>query len=152
MRHDYSLIVGNIGEILRTCNGFDAMREYRRAIADSRAPHGRASCEPVTLMRDGEPWREYEPVTLHPGIVRTKATRIFWDAAKRMSDAGITVDTDSAYSTVSIDAPGQESIFMQGDEADSFIEECRKLWNRYPSLPMDVAELATAEPYTDLWS
>lgn len=79
-------------------------------------------------------------------------TRIFWQAAQRMRDAGITVDTDSAYSTVSIDAPGQESIFMQGDEADSFIEECRKLWNRYPSLPMDVAELASAEPYTDLWS
>lgn len=79
-------------------------------------------------------------------------TRIFWDAAKRMSDAGITVDTDSGYSTVSIDAPGEESIFMQGDEADSFIEDCRKLWTRYPSLPMDVVELAMAEPYTDLWS
>ena len=79
-------------------------------------------------------------------------TRVFWDAAKRMSDAGITVDTDSGYSTVSIDAPGEESIFMQGDEADSFIEECRKLWNRYPSLPMSIAELALAEPYTDLWS
>ena len=79
-------------------------------------------------------------------------TRIFWQAAQRMRDAGITVDTDSAYSTVSIDAPGQESIFMQGDEADSFIEECRKLWTRYPSLPMVVAELALVEPYTDLWS
>ena len=79
-------------------------------------------------------------------------TRIFWQAAKRMKDAGITVETDSAYSTVSIDAPGQESIFMQGDDADSFIEGCRKLWNRYPSLPMDVAELVIAEPYIDLWS
>ena len=81
-----------------------------------------------------------------------KRTRIFWDAAQRMRDAGITVDTDSSYSTVSIDAPGEESIFMQGDDADSFIEECRKLWTRYPSLPMDVAELAIAEPYADLWS
>ncbi len=81
-----------------------------------------------------------------------KRTRIFWDAAQRMRDAGITVDTDSGYSTVSIDAPGQESIFMQGEDADTFIEECRKLWNRYPSLPMDVCELALAEPYTDLWS
>ena len=79
-------------------------------------------------------------------------TRIFWQAAQRMRDAGITVDTDSGYSTVSIDAPGEESIFMQGDDADSFIDECRKLWTRYPSLPMDVAELARAEPYTDLWS
>ena len=82
----------------------------------------------------------------------TKATRIFWQAAQRMRNAGITVDTDSSYSTVSIDAPGQESIFMQGDDADAFIAECRKLWNRYPSLPMDVCELALAEPYTDLWS
>jgi hypothetical protein len=81
-----------------------------------------------------------------------KRTRIFWDAATRMRDAGITVDTDSSYSTVSIDASGEESIFMQGDEADAFIEECRKLWNRYPSLPMDVAELAIAEPFTELWS
>ena len=79
-------------------------------------------------------------------------TRIFWQAAQRMRDAGITVDTDSGYSTVLIDAPGEESIFMQGDDADSFIDECRKLWTRYPSLPMDVAELAIAEPYTDLWS
>ena len=79
-------------------------------------------------------------------------TRIFWEVAQRMRDAGITVDTDSVYSTVSIDAPGEESIFMQGDDADSFIGECRKLWNRYPSLPMDVAELVIAEPYIDLWS
>ena len=80
-----------------------------------------------------------------------KRTRIFWDAAQRMRDAGITVDCDSAYSTVSIDAPGEDSIFMQGDDADAFIAECEKLWNRYPSLSMDVCELALAEPYTVLW-
>ena len=79
-------------------------------------------------------------------------TRVFWQASQRMRDAGITVDTDSAYSTVAIDCPGEETIFMQGDDADSFIDECRKLWTRYPSLPMDVAELAIAEPFTDLWS
>ena len=89
---------------------------------------------------------------LYPDRKRTRATRFLWGAAQRMHDAGITVDTDSSYSTVSIDAPGQESIFMQGEDADAFIAECRKLWNRYPSLPMDVCELATAEPYTDLWS
>ena len=89
---------------------------------------------------------------LHPDRKRTRATRIFWDAAQRMRDAGITVDTDSGYSTVSIDAPGEDSIFMQGDDASAFIAECEKLWNHYPSLPMDVCELALAEPYTDLWS
>ena len=89
---------------------------------------------------------------LYPDRKRTRATRIFWDAAQRMRDAGVTVDTDSWSRTVSIDAPRQESIFMQGDDADAFIAECRKLWNRYPSLFMDVCELALAEPYTDLWS
>ena len=89
---------------------------------------------------------------LYPDRKRTRATRIFWDAAQRMRDAGVTVDTDSGYSTVSIDAPRQESIFMQGDDADAFIAECRKLWNRYPSLPMDVCELALAEPHSVLWS
>lgn len=82
----------------------------------------------------------------------TKATRFFWEAANRCKSSGVTVDTDSAYSTVSIDAPGEESIFMQGDDADSFISECEKLWKRYPSLPMDICELALAEPYTELWS
>ena len=89
---------------------------------------------------------------LHPDRKRTRATWFLWGAAQRMHDAGITVDTDSSYSTVSIDAPGQESIFMQGDDAAAFIAECRKLWNRYPSLPMDVCELALAEPYSVLWS
>jgi hypothetical protein len=90
-------------------------------------------------------------VKLHPDRKRTRATRIIWQIADSAHAAGITVDTDPAYSTVSIDAAGEESLFMQGDEADAFIAECRKLWNRYPSLPMDVAELATAESYTELW-
>ena len=89
---------------------------------------------------------------LYPDRRRTRATRVIWQIADSAHAAGITVDTDSWNRTVSIDAPGQESIFMQGDDADTFIAECRKLWNRYPSLPIDVCELALAEPYTDLWS
>ena len=84
---------------------------------------------------------------------RTRATRFIWQAYDRMRAGGVEVETDSAYSTVAITSPDYlDEIFMQGDEADSFIAECRKLWIRYPSLPMDVAELALAEPYTDLWS
>ena len=82
---------------------------------------------------------------------RTRATRFIWQAYDRMKAAGIDVDCDSAYQTVCISAPGVDDIFMQGDEADSFIEECRKMWTRYPSLPMDVCEMALAEAYTDLW-
>ena len=83
---------------------------------------------------------------------RTRATRFIWQAYDRMKAAGINVDCASAYQTVCISAPGVDDIFMQGDEADSFIEECRKMWTRYPSLPKYVCEMALAEPYTDLWN
>ena len=82
----------------------------------------------------------------------TRATRILWDIATRAREAGISVDCDSAYSTVCISAPGEEDIFMQGDEADQFLSEVDALCKRYPSLPRDIAELAIAEPYSVLWS
>lgn len=82
----------------------------------------------------------------------TRATRIIWQIARSAQRSGMTVDCDSAYSTVSIDAPGEDSIFMQGDEADQFLSEVDALCKRYPSLPRDIAELALAEPYSVLWS
>ena len=82
----------------------------------------------------------------------TRATKYIVAAARRCTDSGVTVDCDSTYSTVAIDAPGEETIFMQGDEADTFIAERDALTSKYRSLPDYVAELALAEPYTDLWS
>lgn len=83
---------------------------------------------------------------------RTRATRHIWQACDRMKAAGIDVDTDSAFSTVCISAPGEDDIFMQGDDADQFINEARAMWKRYRSLPMGVCEMALAERYTELWS
>ena len=83
---------------------------------------------------------------------RTRATRFIWQAYDRMKAAGIDVDCDSGFSTVAISAPGEDDIFMQGDDADQFISESRAMWKRYPSLPMSVCVMALAEPYTDLWS
>ena len=72
-------------------------------------------------------------------------------AAKRA--AGVSVDCDSAYSTVCISCPGFEDIFMQGDEADQFIAEVESLGNRCRQLNPSVIELALAEPYADtLWN
>jgi hypothetical protein len=82
----------------------------------------------------------------------TKATRYIVESAQRCINGNVTVDVDSSYQTVSIDAPGEESIFMQGDEAQDFIDQRDALTKRYPSLSDYVAELALAEPYTDLWS
>ena len=79
----------------------------------------------------------------------TKATRYIREAAQRCINDGITVDCDSAYSTVAIDAPGCEGCFMQGEKAEAFIAERDALTKRYPSLDDYTAELALAEPYAE---
>ena len=83
---------------------------------------------------------------------RTRVTRHIWQAYDRMRAAGIDVVCESAYPTVAISKAGEDDIFMQGDDADSFISEAQAMWHRYPSLPDYVCEMALAEPYTDLWS
>ena len=71
-------------------------------------------------------------------------------AAKRMN--GVSVDCDSSFSTVAITSPGFDEIFLQGDDADNFIDQCRAMSERCQCLNFDVIELAMAEPYTDLWN
>lgn len=79
----------------------------------------------------------------------TRATRFIHQAADRARADGVTVDCDSSYSTVAIDAPGQDGAFMQGDEADEFMAEVDALCKRYPSLDRDTAELACAAPIAE---
>ena len=67
---------------------------------------------------------------------------------EEVENSGITVQADNAYSTVSIEADGSEGIFLQGHEADAFIEEAKALYNNEAlDLNMDEALLATAYPY-----
>lgn len=77
----------------------------------------------------------------------TKATKFILEAATRCRDGGVSVDIDSAYSTVAIDSPGDDGIFMQGDDAESFIKDVAALCKRYRSLDEDTAALALAESY-----
>ena len=56
---NYLLIVGNIGTVYRGTNGFEAMKQYGQYVALSKAPHGRASGENVTLFCDDEIKREF---------------------------------------------------------------------------------------------
>ena len=79
----------------------------------------------------------------------TRATKYIHEAAKRVRDGGITVDYDSAFETVAIDAPDQEGVFMQGHEAADFINEVEALCRRFPSLDSDTAALALAEPIAE---
>lgn len=79
----------------------------------------------------------------------TRATKFIREAADYCRAGGVTVDIDSPFSTVAIDAPSEDGIFMQGDEAESFINEVRALCKRYPSLDEDTAALALAKPYAE---
>ena len=76
----------------------------------------------------------------------TKATKYIHQAAKRFRDSGATIDWDSAFSTVSIECDGEEGIFMQGEDADNFIDEVKAMTHRYPSLDEYTASCALAEP------
>ena len=82
----------------------------------------------------------------------TRSTKHICAAAQRCINSRVTVDCDSSYSTVEIDAPGEDTIFMQGVEADEFIRVRDAMCKRYPSLEFYVAELALAEPYAEcIW-
>jgi len=66
----YQVVVGNIGHVLDSDNGREAMRTYREYIRQSKAEYGRASGEPVTLFADGEIRAEYFAPKYPPSKVR----------------------------------------------------------------------------------
>jgi hypothetical protein len=57
----YEIIVGKVGTIYQGTSKRNASREYREACAIVHLP-GRARGEQVTMLCDGEPVREYQPV------------------------------------------------------------------------------------------
>lgn len=60
----YQVIVGNVGTVYDGDNVAVAIYRYAAYKDASRDGIGRSASEPVTLMRDGEIWREYVPETL----------------------------------------------------------------------------------------
>lgn len=71
-------------------------------------------------------------------------------AAGRMAD--VTVNIDNHLGTVCISTPGQEDIFMQGDDAEQFIAAVDEMYDEAGDVTEDQCALCLAEPYTDLWS
>lgn len=58
----YQVVVGNVGHVCDTDQGFNAWTEYRQWVRASKENKGtRAYGEPVTLFRDGEIHAEYYP-------------------------------------------------------------------------------------------
>ena len=56
----YEVIVGNIGTVHQGHNRKEAEKVFTFYVKDSKTGLGRSGGEAVTLMRDGEPIREYE--------------------------------------------------------------------------------------------
>jgi hypothetical protein len=55
----YTVLVGNIGQVLDTADHDQAVASYEEYILDSINNYGRAAGESVTLLKDGKPIREY---------------------------------------------------------------------------------------------
>ena len=80
----------------------------------------------------------------------TKATKYIHEAAQYVIDSQFTVTMHSALSWVNISsADPAESIFLQGQEADEYIDEVNVLCKRYPSLNLYTAMYSLAKPYID---
>lgn len=60
MKTTYAVTVGNIGTVYEGKNSREAAETFDEYRAQSQDNYGRAAGEPVTLWKDGEPWREYE--------------------------------------------------------------------------------------------
>jgi hypothetical protein len=57
----------------------------------------------------------------------------------------VAIDVDTAYSTVAIG----DDIFLQGDEAVSFIDEAQALWEKAGDVGIDEVYAHLAKPYLD---
>tara|TARA_R110000744_G_C19182589_1_gene542896 strand:- start:11 stop:229 length:219 start_codon:yes stop_codon:yes gene_type:complete len=60
MRNKYQVIVGNIGTVYDGNNKDEAEADYTKYVKDSCMEYGRASLEPVIMLKDDEPLFEYE--------------------------------------------------------------------------------------------
>ena len=56
----WQVFVGNVGTVYDGENLTVALRIYQDSRWRSKENIGRMAGEPVTVMRDGEPWAEYE--------------------------------------------------------------------------------------------
>ena len=76
---------------------------------------------------------------------------IIRQTARMASVAGVTVKVDRRMPWVTISTHGQEDIFLEGHEAELFVEACDKLWDKGRTVTMDECYLCEAEQYTILW-
>ena len=63
--------------------------------------------------------------------------------------SGVTVTVESRYPTVAIEGDGVD-VFMQGEEAEAFLDDADQTWRKVGTLGLDVVYEALAAPYVGL--
>ena len=82
-----------------------------------------------------------------------RTSTLICQSANYARRSGASVDVDRSYSTVCISAPGEDDIFMQGDDADQFIGQIDAISKKCRSVNFDDIELHLAKDYIDcIWS
>ena len=77
--------------------------------------------------------------------------KIIEQGARTTRASGFTVDVDSAYSWITIkNEDTHEGVFLQGDEAESFIIDADNLYNKTGTLTYDVICEYLAEKYMEI--
>jgi len=102
----FQVIVGNIGTV-EDGNLHECLKAYGEYVKQSKAGYGRASYEPVTLMKDGEPWREHTP-------------RCFWI----VDEGGFDGPYDRAYAD---EKCGEDSYVIAGPDGKTARDEFLKM-------------------------
>jgi len=79
-----------------------------------------------------------------------RSNRFLVEQMKFVINSGVSVDWNSTYSTVSIYCEGSEGVFMQGHEAEEFINQIELITRRFRSFSEYHAALVLAYDYLDL--
>ncbi len=83
----------------------------------------------------------------------TTLTEIYEQTADRMRDVEVSVDSAFSWVTIHDITGANEDIFLEGEEAEKFIQECDDLWNSLGDVYVHTLHLALASPYCEnIWN
>lgn len=80
-------------------------------------------------------------------------TELIQAAAARMQGITISINHSLPSVCISDDSREHDDIFMQGDEAQQFIDACEWAWNETGDTTIEACQLCEAEQYVkNLWN
>ena len=76
------------------------------------------------------------------------------EQAEYVKRSNVSVDVDSRFPWVDIEdnSDAEFAYHLEGDEAENFIKEARRLWNEADDVSWTTACYAAAKPYVESWA